>query len=254
VDLDAFARTGIMRCESVFSARDARRMRDVIWNELQHRHGIERSDPATWNLHPSTGLKSAKKSPAFAPICGPNAEEALDAIFGAGHWRRPKTFGNVLVTMPNSTIWRVPTAVWHSDFPATLPADQLVAVKLWALCDDIETEGGGTPQLAGSHHAFSRYLQTTSERDYKRCKFGFLRSHRWLQLLTHDDGDPSRNQRLMSEGAIVHGEHLRVIETVGRAGDVYITHPWVFHSIAPNASANPRLMRSVAIHRTDADT
>src|SRR5262245_56902800 len=170
-----------MHCESAFSAREARRMCDVIWNELQHRYGVERSEPATWNLHPPTGLRSAKKSPAFAPICGPKVGKALDAILGAGRWRPPKTFGNVLVTMPNAATWRVPTAIWHSDFPATLPANQVVAVKLWAFCDDIEPGGGGTPQLSGSHHAFSHYLQTTSECDYKRCKFGFLRSHPWLR-------------------------------------------------------------------------
>ena len=151
--------------------------------------------------------------------------------------------------MPNATTWRVPSAVWHSDFPATLPNDQIQAVKLWALCDDIEEGGGGTPQLSGSHRAFARYLETTTERDYKRCKFGFLKSHPWLHSLTRDEGDPLRNQRFIADGATVHGVDLRVVETVGRAGDVYVTHPWVFHSIAPNASARPRLMRSVAVYR-----
>jgi hypothetical protein len=250
VDLDDFDRTGILRCESVFGPRDAARMRDVIWNELQHRYGIDRCDPATWDLHPPTGLKSAKRSQAFSPICEGAVEELLDKLLGAGCWQRPKTFGNVLVTMPNITTWRVPSAVWHADFPATLPANELVAVKLWALCDDVEPGGGGTPQLSGSHRAFARYLETTSERDYKRCKFGFLRSDPWLKTLTRDDGDPERNQQLMGNGAIVYGEHLRVVETVGRAGDVFITHPWVFHSIATNASPAPRLMRSVAVRRT----
>ena len=226
-------------------------MRDVIWNELRHRYGIDRSEPATWNLHPPTGLKSAKRSAVFAPICGSQVVAVLDAILGVGRWQRPNTFGNVLVTMPNAAIWRVPTAVWHSDFPATLPSDELHVVKLWALCSDVDEGGGGTPQLSGSHRAFARYLETTTERDYKRCKFGFLKSDPWLRSLTTDDDDPHRNQRLTSEGATVHGVHLRVVETVGRAGDVYITHPWVFHTIAPNASARPRMMRSVAVHRVN---
>jgi hypothetical protein len=249
VDLVDFERTGITKCESAFDDRAAARMRDVIWNELRHRHGIDRSDPTTWNRHPPSGLKSAKRSRAFAPICGPAAEAILDELFGAECWQRPKAFGNVLVTMPNTTHWRVPSAIWHADFPATLPAHALTVVKLWALCDDVEPGGGGTPQLAGSHRAFARYLETTTERDYKRCKFGFLRSDPWLEMLTHDSGDPDRNDRLMTAGAVVHGEQLRVVETVGRAGDVYITHPWVFHSIATNASRSPRLMRSVAVRR-----
>lgn len=249
MDVEGFERTGVMRIEAAFDADAAQRMCDVIWNELHRRYEIERSDPTTWNRHPPTGLKSSKKSNAFTPICGPKVETALDALFGAGRWQRPKDFGNVLVTMPNSATWRVPSAIWHSDFQATLPADRLVAVKLWALCDDVDPGGGGTVQLEASHRAFARYLETTDDRDYKRCKFGFLRTHPWLRMLTHDDGGADRNHQLMSEGAIVDGVDLRVIETVGRAGDVYITDPWVFHSIATNATERPRLMRSVAIQR-----
>ena len=48
--------------------------------------------------------------------------------------------------------------------------------------------------------------------DYKRCKFGFLKSHRWLHSLTRDKGDPLRNQRFMADGATVHGVDLRVVE------------------------------------------
>jgi hypothetical protein len=249
MELERCARTGVMRCEAVFSPDDAERMCAVIWSELRRRHGIVRVDSTTWHRHPPTGLTSSKRSTAFAPICGPNVARALDALLGAGRWQRPKTFGNVLVTMPTSEVWRVPAAIWHSDFEATLPADRLVAVKLWALCDDVEPGGGGTPQLEGSHRAFARYLQTTTDRDYKRCKFGFLRSDPWLHTLTHDDGAADRNQDLMSEGATVHGVDVRVVETVGRAGDVYVTHPWVFHSVATNATERPRLMRSVGIRQ-----
>ncbi len=247
MDLDAFAATGIMRCTAVFSAADAARMREVIWRELHARYEIRRDDPATWSRHAPTGLRTSKKSTAFAPICGPVIEDVLDALFGAGGWVRPKTFGNVLVTMPNATQWRVPSKIWHSDFPPTLPAHRLVAVKLWALVDDVEPGGAGTPQLAGSHRAFAAYLQTTRERDYKRCKFGFLGSHPWLRALTSDDAGPERDSVLVNERAEMHGVPLRVVECTGKAGDVYVTHPWVFHSIASNATARVRLMRSVAI-------
>jgi Phytanoyl-CoA dioxygenase (PhyH) len=242
----AFDETGIIRIPGAFGAREAARMRDVVWNELRGRYGIRRQDPSTWRRHP-TGLKSTKRSPAFAPICGPSVAAALDAVLGAGRWRPPKHYGNVLVTMPDVDEWRVPHRIWHSDFPPTLPRDRVTVVKLWALFDDVEPGGGGTPQLAGSHLAFARHLARTGEHDYKRAKLGFLGSHPWLKALTRDDGDPRRNERLTGDGAEVDGIRLRVVECTGRAGDVYITHPWVFHSIASNASARPRLMRSVAV-------
>lgn len=246
MDREEFATTGILRIEGAFDDSAAARMCDVIWAELADRHGIERDDPSTWDRHQPTGLRTSKRSKAFAPILGPPLRDALDGLFGPGGWQRPRTFGNVLVTMPTATRWRVPHRVWHSDFQPTLPADRLVAVKLWALCDDVGPGGGGTPQLVGSHRAFARYLATTDERDYKRTKLGFLASHPWLRMLTTGNGGPSRDATLMA-GADLDGVHVSVVETTGRAGDVWITHPWVFHSIAVNASDRPRLMRSVAV-------
>ncbi|HEY7136434.1 MAG TPA: phytanoyl-CoA dioxygenase family protein [Acidimicrobiia bacterium] len=251
---DLLGSTGIVKLEGAFSPDDAARMRDVVWSELARRHGIEHDDPTTWYRHPPTRLTTTKKSGAFAPICGPVVAAFLDSLFGCGGWRRPKHFGNVLVTMPNALEWRVPDRVWHSDFQPTLATDRLRVVKLWALFDDVDPGGGGTPQLAGSHRAFARWVSQSGEHDYKRAKFGFLESHPWLRTLTQDDGDPHRNRRLVHDGAEVDGVELRVMECTGRGGDVYVTHPWVFHSIAPNATARPRLMRSVGVAAVDATT
>ena len=248
--VEELARTGVVKLERAFSADDAARMRDVVWNELSRRYQIERGDPSTWNRHEPTGLKSTKKSLTFAPICGPVVAVVLDELFGAGRWERPKQYGNVLVTMPNATEWRVPHEIWHADFPPTLPADRITVVKVWALFDDVEAGGGGTPQLAGSHALFARYLAHTDERDYERVKLGFLRSHPWLKELSNDNGDPERNAVFMDQPTLIDGVLLRVIECTGKAGDVYVTHPWTFHSIAANATERPRLMRSAAIWRS----
>lgn len=251
---EVFDRSGIVRLERAFDPDSAAAMRDVVWAELRRRHGIERADPATWDRHPPTGLKTSKRSRVFEPILSSAVSAALDRLFGESRWMAPKHFGNVLVTMPNATEYRVPHRIWHSDFPPTLPTDRLSVVKLWALVDDVAPGGAGTPQLAGSHRLFAHYVATTGETDYKRAKFGFLRSHPWLRALTLDDGDPRRNATFMDEGAEIDDVELRVVECSGRAGDIYITHPWVFHSIADNATPRPRFMRSAAIRAGTAPT
>jgi hypothetical protein len=245
----AFERTGVIKLAAAFPAASAGGMRDVVWRELRDRYRIERDDPSTWDRHPPVGLRSSKRSRAFAPMCGPHLAAALDELFGVDGWTPPKTYGNVLVTMPNATAWRVPDRLWHSDFEATAAPDELFAVKVWALFDDVEAGGGGTPQLLGSHRLFARYLATTDVHEYKAAKFGFLRSHPWLHALARDNGDPDRNERFMAADTDVDGVAVRVIECTGRAGDVYITHPWVFHTIAANAQRRPRLMRSFAVRR-----
>jgi hypothetical protein len=46
----------------------------------------------------------------------------------------------------------------------------------------------------------------------------------------------------------VDGLPAQVVECTGKPGDVYITHPWVMHSIAANAANEPRLMRSMGVY------
>jgi hypothetical protein len=246
-----FAATGICKLDGAFSAEDAARMRDVVWGELHRRYGIERDVPSTWDRHPPTGMKTSKKHRAFAPILGPALQGALDDLFGAGAWVRPKHFGQVLITMPNACEWRVPFHLWHADFQYHAPFEPVFAVKYWALFGDVEPGGGGTLQLAGSHRLVARYLESRAqgEREYKRVRDGFMRSHSWLRALATDDGAPDRNSRFMDADTDVDGLPARVVECTGRPGDVYLTHPWVMHCIAPNARTHPRFMRSMAISR-----
>ena len=241
-----FDRNGILKLEGAFSDDDAVVMRDAFWHEMSSRYGVRGDDPSTWDLHPPNGLKSTKKSRAFDPILGPVLRGALDDLFGAGSWQEPKHMGQVLVTMPNATEWRVPHKIWHSDFEATHTGKRLFALKWWTFFDVVEPGQAGTPQLAGSHNLFARYLQMCEDREYKRARDSFLRSHEWLRGLIKDDGSPDRNERLMTE-AQVDGLPVRVVELTGRPGDVFLTHPWVFHSIAVNARSTPRMMRSGAI-------
>ena len=239
-------RDGIIKLENVFPKEDAVAMRGVFWREMANRYDVQRDDPSTWDRHRPDGLKSTKKSRAFDPIFGPVLRAALDDLFGGGRWQEPKHMGQVLATMPNAVEWRVPYKLWHSDFGPEGALQRLSAVKWWTFFDVVEPGQGGTPQLAGGHKVFARFLETLGDREYKLARDTFLKSHPWLRGLSTDDGDPCRNERLMAETDI-DGLPVRVIELTGQPGDVFITHPWVFHSIAVNARSTPRLMRSGAI-------
>jgi hypothetical protein len=245
-----FDSDGIVKIDGAFGQDEAALMRDVVWGELVRRYAIDRDDPSTWHRHPTTGLKSSKRHRAFAPILGRVLAGALDDLFGVGQWVRPSHAGQVLVTMPNSVQWRVPTGLWHADFQYFFPTEGISAVKIWALFGPVAPQGGGTVQLAGSHRLMVRYLNRRSgdELEYKRVRDGFMRSHPWLRALSHDDGDPGRNPRFMVEGITINGVTLRVLELVGEPGDLFITHPWVMHATAPNATSVPRMMRSVAVY------
>lgn len=237
-ELETFERDGIVKLPAAFSADDAARMRDVLWSELTKRHGMVPDDRSTWtNLRP-TGLKTTKTHRVANAILGPPLRSVLDGLLGT--WKMPPHQGQVLVTMPTGEPWTVPHRQWHTDLGFDLPPDELVAVKYWALLSDLEPGGGGTPQVAGSHRVFARYLGTTDERDFTTIRDRVLRSDPWFRNLT-SEGD--RPVDPMTE-ADLDGLPVRVVELTGHAGDVYLTHPWILHSIATNANDTPRMIRS----------
>jgi len=238
-----FERDGILRIERAFDADSAEQMRVVLWRELEARHGMVEHDRSTWTVERPYGLKSTKRSAVFRAIHGPVLCGALDELFGAGGWGEPKHMGQVLVTMPGSVPWKVPDRLWHSDFQSEGLVDGLFAVKWWAFFGGTKPGGAGTPQIAGSHRLFARHLATLQNTEYKHARDTFMRSHPWLKSI----GDA-----VVDEEADIDGLPARVVELTGEPGDVFITHPWVFHSIAVNANDEPRMMRSHAIRRRQA--
>ncbi|MFF0338763.1 phytanoyl-CoA dioxygenase family protein [Kribbella sp. NPDC004875] len=238
-ELDVFERDGIVKLPSAFSTDDAAAMRDALWRELSARHGMEPDDRSTWTTLRPTGLKTTKSDRRAHAILSPTVRSALDDLLG--EWVEPSHQGQVLVTMPEGVPWAVPHRLWHTDVGFETVPD---SVKIWALLGDLEPGGGGTPQVAGSHKVISRFLTTTGEREFKAVRDQVLRSDPWFRNLTAEE----RSVDPMAP-ADLDGLPVRVVELTGQAGDVYVTHPWILHSIAPNAAETPRMMRSRFIRR-----
>jgi hypothetical protein len=251
--LAEFETDGWVKLAGAFSIDEARSMQTALWGELGHKYGMRPDEPATWTTITPTGLKNTKRNRRFDAILGAPLREALDQLLGVERWRPPKQWGNVLVNMPEPGSWRVPHRLWHSDFGYDdhFRLDPPFAVKVWALFDDVEPGGAGTPQLLGSHRVVEGWLRRhrTETRDYSAVRNKIMRSDPWLQSLGTDDGDPGRNERFMVDGGVVEGVPVRVAECTGAAGDVYVTHGWVFHTLATNHATRPRMMRSAGFYR-----
>ena len=245
-----FYSTGIVKVEGAFSLVAAARMEDRVWREITRVHGILREDLSTWRGQSPTGLKGCKRHWAFRPILGTAVTSVVDQLLGTGAWEQPKHYGQVLVTLPNASKWRVPHRLWHADFGYEARPGPLFALKYWALLDDVAPGGGGTPQIQGSHLITDRYLREQCDEgtDFKWVHDGIMRSHPWLKALATEDDDPRRNARFM-DSADIDGLPAQVVELTGRAGDVYITHPWVLHTTAVNAGSRPRIMQTKAVYR-----
>jgi hypothetical protein len=240
-----FQRDGVVRLDAAFTAEQAGAIRDTVWNHVERRSEIRRSDPATWTKHLQISFKALKGKAVFAPlIANPSVEIALDAIFGPSGWLPPRTPGaQILLTLPRPGPWVLPNG-WHMDCGFEQPTWPVFAVKLFAFFDEVEPEGGGTLLLPGSHRLVERYAKTLPPgTGGNGVTWGrFMKQDGFLNELRRGGTAETPNRHLLNVDHDVDGIPVRAVELTGNPGDVVITHLHVFHTAAPNVGRRPRQM------------
>ena len=242
---DAFADRGIVRLDGAFGRDAAAHLRGVVGRYAERRAGVRLDGSSPWpDGRLPLSWKGLKRNPAFGVLLdNPAVRGALDAIFGAAGWQRPKPGAQVLVTLPVPGPWSLPDG-WHMDCGFERPTWPVFAVKVFAFLGDVGPCGGGTMLLPGSHRLVDRYRSGFAEPPGggKANWHPFLRRHPPLGDLLRGATRPDRGRSMVGERYEIDGVPVDVVELTGAAGDVVITHLHVFHSGSPNTSESPRYM------------
>jgi hypothetical protein len=244
-----FEATGVVPIPSAFTAGQAAAMRDAIWQHAERQAGLRPTDPAGWAGSPVVNWQALSRDAVFRPLAdNPAVADALDAIFGAGGWRRPRPGAQILFSLPEPGPWVMP-AGWHMDCGfdhATWPAP---AVKLFGFAGEVGPAGGGTMVLAGTHRLVDRYRQALPAPvgAGKENWLAFMRHHPWLARLL--DGADRPDHARPGDAAEIDGVPVEVMELTGSPGDVVLTHLHVFHARSPATGAAGRLMLGKEIRR-----
>jgi hypothetical protein len=222
-------------------------MADRLWATLARQHGIDRGRPETWTVPRPTKLQELKRSGAFDIMDCPSLRALFDEVFHDQGWVTPKHWGQALVTFrEDEQPWDVPSVAWHIDMIANdVLAPWPPYVRIFLLLGPLEPGGAGTLYLAGSHRLVMQLMAQACGPEEIRCaalKQALVRRYPWIAALCSGGDGPGRVQRFMREGTQIEGIELRVGETVGGAGDVFIMHPAMLHAAAPNARPEPRLV------------
>ena len=243
---EQFLETGMAHIPALIPKTVTDAMADRLWETLARQHRIDRRRPQTWTVARPTKLQDLKRSGAFDVMDCPELRAVLDDVFDGRGWITPKHWGQALVTFrEDQTPWTVPSVAWHVDL-----IDQAVLtpwphyVRLFVLLAPVEPGGGGTVYLAGSHRLVMRLMAQASTPDEIRCnplREALKRQDPWITELCTGRGE-GRIERFMQLGAEIGGLPLRVAETVGGAGDLFIMHPAMLHAAAPTARPEPRLV------------
>jgi hypothetical protein len=248
-----FEATGVVRLQGAFAAEQAAAMQDAVWRHAEHQAGLRPGDPASWAGSPVLNWQGLKRHPAFRPLVDNlSVSDALDVIFGAGGWQRPRLGAQILFSLPEPEPWVLPDA-WHMDCGFEQPTWPVRSVKLFAFFGEVGPRGGGTMLLAGTHRLVDRYragLPAPAGAGQENWR-SFMRHHPWLARLLDGPDLPEHGRPLVGAAGEIDGVPVQVVELTGSPGDVVVTHLHVFHARSPNTGTVPRLMLGKEIRRAD---
>jgi hypothetical protein len=248
-----FDQLGLLRLPGAIPAADVQAMRERVWETLEAKD-IRRDDPESWNQISGSFFRKTNETGAFNPMATPIVRQALDGLFGDTFWEEPPYWGGPMVTFRNRDTWEIPRGGWHLDGPAGRSVDAFTRVAVFAFLERVEPGGGGTVVAAGSHKVVRDTIAAALPKgawSSGKMRKALQKTEPWFGDLLSKDGPEERQHKMSVPSLSLQGHPLHVIECTGAPGDVFMTHPWLFHGGAPNANAVPRQMLLQFVHERD---
>ena len=223
--IDQFVEDGYLHLEEVVPAAVVAAGQEVIWSDI----GMRPDDPASWTA-PVLRVVPSDPRPFSAAFDNPRLSTAFDQIVGAGRWQHRPHLGQFVVRLPHRA---APSDTgWHVDesFPAEGRVDTRFDYSHWRvnvlsrqrallllfLFSDVGPDDGPTLIRVGSHLDVPALLRPAG---LKGLPFSIA-------------------TRLAAQASASRPVAL----ATGRAGDVYLFHPFLVHAGQPVAGSNPRFV------------
>lgn len=228
-EIEAFVSDGFVALRGAVPSSIATACCDVIW-EILHRRGFSRDDPSTWS-EPVVRIPCPEGGPFVEAGTSGTLWEAYDCLLGPGRWeRRPGVGGTVPVRFPSET--DPGDAGWHFDSSYQVSEEWRVNVRTRGrgllalfLFTDVTEADVPTRILVGSHLDVPGVLAQWGD-----------------EGITVDSVMPRLPASTFER---------RIEPATGRAGDVYLCHPFLVHAASwPHRGQGARIIAQpgVALH------
>ncbi|WP_274648706.1 hypothetical protein [Paenibacillus humicola] len=249
--VEHFIERGWVKLEQAFAEEDALAAQDFVWRQLSLRN-IRKDDPSTWT-QPLVHIKENYASEEFNRCNTQRFQDAIEDLIGLDRWAL-KGFMVMWGWWPvnfaegSDIPWDVPTTGWHYDgshFHHRVNSREqgLLCIPLFS---NIKPQGGGTLVAEGTHHIVANVLNEYPDGlPHKDAIRKSVEAHPWLAELTGaaPASGENRVEKFMNNAyRDPAGFELRVVETMGRPGDVMLCHPFLFHARSQNHLRIPRFM------------
>jgi len=218
--INDFIEQGYLKLEQAFDAELARQGQDELWAAM----GLSPDEPHTWTR--SVIRLGFMSRPTFVTAANtPRLHRAYDALVGEGRWQRPNGLGTFPIRFPSED--DPGDGGWHVDMSFGVENSDFMqwrvnvksrgrALLMLFLFSDVGQHDAPTVIRKGSHAHVAR------------------------QLLPHGENGLTLEE-LAADGFVSTDRCDEALAT-GRAGTVYLCHPFLVHRAQPHRGTQPRFM------------
>ncbi|MFG1806901.1 phytanoyl-CoA dioxygenase family protein [Streptomyces sp. NPDC049040] len=222
--VEAFLRDGFVRLEGAFTTATARDCAALLWQET----GCDPQDPATWT-RPVHWVGGMAQQPFVDAANTPALHAAFDLLVGAGRWVPRTSLGSFPLRFPHQE--EPDDAGWHiegsylpegADWFFTNLRSRDRALLMLFLFTDVDEGNAPTRIRVGSHLDMPPLLAPY--------------------------GEAGVSGLALAPALVAASDHRQVALATGRAGDVFLCHPFLVHAAQPNHGTAPRFLAQPPLH------
>jgi hypothetical protein len=214
-----FIEEGFVRVDNAFPAEVAAEVRRILWKDMN----ADPADPSTWTK-PVIRLGGYSQPPFIQSANTPVLHAAFDQLVGKDKWKPCGSMGTFPVRFPSTedpgdTGWHVDAS--FGDHPTNFLEwranwrSKNRGLLMLFLYSDIGEKDAPTRIKVGSHLDIARLLKPQGERGLSV-----------LEMAAQFSSMPEREE----------------ITATGKAGTVYLCHPFLVHAAQPHRGKQPRFM------------
>lgn len=214
--IEQFINDGFIRIDNAFPEELAEQGRSILWKDT----GCDPNDPMTWT-QPVIRLGDYAQEPFRLAANTPELIAAFDQLVGPGRWLPRGSLGTFPVRFPSPN--DPGDAGWHTEasfqgadgsWRLNLTSDGRALLMLF-LFSDVGIDDAPTRILVGSHLDIPKLLEPAGTNGLS-----------FLELAQQFGDSLTRPMALAT----------------GKAGTVYLCHPFLIHAAQPHHGNNPRFM------------
>ena len=223
--IDDFINNGYVKLENAFPTEIAKECRDILWKKM----GCNPDNRDSWTA-PVIRIGELGDKPFKDAANTSILHQAFDQLVGKDNWIAKETLGSFPIRFPSKE--KANDTGWHVD--ASFPGDDIGNYFEWRinvsskargllmlfLFSDVSDEDAPTVLKIGSHLDIAKMLEPAGEKGIT-----------FIELAQGIDSLPERAVALAT----------------GKAGTVYLCHPFMIHAAQEHNGSTPKFMAQPAL-------